>query len=55
MICSWDQYILDYHFSIVHQINKMMADVDALPRRFRKLIAQYFLITSILHISDKQQ
>ena len=54
MICRWDQEILGYHFSIVHQSNKIITDGDAFTRRFGKLILQYCIITSILYSIDKQ-
>ena len=53
MVCRWVQEFLSYHFSIVHRINKTMANVDALARIFGALIAQHFMIASILHPTKK--
>ena len=48
MIFRWDQELLVYHFSIVHQINKMMAYINTLTKILLKLIAKYCIIASIL-------
>ena len=53
MICLWVQECFGYNFSIVRKINKMMAEVYALKRRFGTHIAQHFMIASILHHTDK--
>ena len=55
MICRWYQELLGYHFSTVHQSNKMMVDVDDLTRISGKLISQYCTISYILHNTDKQR
>ena len=39
MILHWDQELLGYHFSIVHQRNKMMTDVNTLTKGFGILFA----------------
>ena len=55
MVCRLSQELLGYHFSIMHQSNKMMIDIEALTRRFGKLISQYCIIASILYSTDKQR
>ena len=55
IVFRWAQELLGYYFSIVHQSNKIMTDVDALNGRFRNLILQYCIITSILCSTGKQQ
>jgi hypothetical protein len=55
MICRWSQELLGYQFTIIHRPAKMMADVDALNRRFSSDLAQYTCIASILRASDIQQ
>ena len=53
MVCRWAQEFLGYHFSIVHRSNNILADVDALTRRFGTLTDHHCLISSILHHTDK--
>ena len=53
MVCRWAQEFLSYQFSIKNRIKRMMAEVDALTRIFGTLIAQYCMIASILHHTDK--
>ena len=52
MICRWAQELLGYQFTVVHRCNRMMADVDALTRRFGPLIATHCCIAGILHKTD---
>ena len=54
MICQWAQELLGCQFSVIHRHNQMMVDVDALTRRFGKLIATHCCIAHVLSEQDKK-
>ena len=53
-VMRWAQELLGYHFTIIHRPATMMADVDALTRRFGKSLATYITIAVILENQSKQ-
>ena len=53
MICRWSQELLGYDFVVIHRNNRMMVDVDALTRRFGKLVAKHMMIAAYLTDKDK--
>ena len=53
MLFRWDKELSGYNFSLVHQINKTMTEVDDLTRRYGKFILQYCIITYILYSKEK--
>ena len=55
MVMRWTQELLGYHFTIVHRPAKMMADVDALTRRFGKPLATHIAVAYFLSSQDRQQ
>ena len=55
MICRWAQELLAYQYSVIHRNKRMMADVDALTRRFGPLIASHCYIAKLLHRRDVTQ
>ena len=52
VICRWAQELLGYNFTVLHRPARMMADVDALSRRFGKLIATHLSIAAIMKTRD---
>ena len=54
MIQRWSQELLGYSFTVVHRPARMMADVDALSRRYSRDIAQHEGIACILRNADRQ-
>lgn len=54
MICRWAQELLGYQFGVIHRHNRMMADVDALTRRFGHLLATHYCISSLLHERNRK-
>ena len=52
MVCHWAHKLLGYHFTIIHRINKIVADVDDLTRRFEHLVNHHISISDILISSD---
>ena len=52
MIMRWAQELLGYHFTIIHRLAAMMADVDALTRRFGAPISTYISVAAILRQQD---
>ena len=54
MLQRWKQELLGYTFAVVHRPNRIMCDVDALSRRYRKLIVAHLCISNILHDRDKR-
>ena len=50
----WAQELLGYNFYLMHILNQMMCDFDALSRRYRKLIVAHLCISNILHDQDKR-
>ena len=54
MICCWAQEFWGYQFSVVYRNQRMMADVDALTRRFVPIIATHCLVADILHKRDDE-
>ena len=53
MLQRWKQELLGYTFAVVHRPNRIMCDVDALSRRYRKLIVAHLCISNILHDHDE--
>ena len=53
MIYRWAQELLGCQVSVAHCHKRIMADVDALTRRFGPLIATHCCIADILHNRDK--
>ena len=53
MICRWAQELLGYDFTCIHRCARMMADVDALTRRFGSLISTHCVIASVLSTQDR--
>ena len=53
MVSRWAQEILGYHFSVYYQPVRIMANVDALTRRFDNLTAQYLKIVTLLSHYDR--
>ena len=52
-VCRWDQELLGYHVSILHQSERMMRDVDAISRRFGLIISSYTRNASVLSDTDR--
>ena len=52
LICHWAQELLSSQFSVIHRSHRMMANMDALTRRFDPLITSHHRIAHILHIRD---
>ena len=55
MVHRWDQELLGYDFAVFHIPNRMMADVDALIRRYGKIIATHVGAAFILKDRYLQQ
>ena len=53
-VMRWAQELLGYHFTVIHRPATMMADVDALTRRFGKDIATYITIAAIFERQSKK-
>ena len=54
MICRWDQELLGHQFNVSHRNKRMMADADALTRRFGTLITTHCSIANVLRLRDQQ-
>ena len=52
MVQRWAQELMGYIFAAVHRPNQMMCDIDALSRRYGKLIVAHLCISNILHNFD---
>ena len=52
MICRWALELLGYQFSVIHRNARMVADADALTRRFEPLIGIHYCIANILRHRD---
>ena len=53
MVYRWTQELLGYHFSILHQSDRMMRDVDTISRRFGPLISVYIRTALVLSDTDR--
>ena len=53
MICRWAQEFLGHQFSVIHRHNQMKVNIDALTRRFGKLIATHCCIVHVLSNETK--
>ena len=54
MICQWAQELLGYQFSVIYCHNQIMVNINALTRRFGKLIATHCCIAHGLSKRDKK-
>ena len=52
MVMRWSQELLGYHFTIIHRLAAMMADVDGLTRRFGAPISTHIAVAAILRQHD---
>ena len=48
----WLQELLVYSFTCLHRPNSMMADVDALSRRYDPLVAEYTAFAAMYRTTD---
>ena len=53
MICRWAQELLCNQFTMVYMTSKMMGDVDALSRKYDRLLILYLRIADILKCEDE--
>jgi hypothetical protein len=53
VIRRWAQELLGYHFAVIHRPARMMADVDALSRRYVGLVRQYMIYAATLSTADR--
>ena len=53
MVQIWSEELLRYHFSVIHQSEKMMGGVDALTRRFGEKLSVYLFVVNILRNKDE--
>jgi len=51
----WVQELLGYFFTILHCLERMMKDVDALSRMYDPLVIQYITAAKAFLVSDKSQ
>ena len=49
IICRWVQEFLGYHFSILHQLERMMIGVDVLSRRLGPIVAHNLCAPILFH------
>ena len=54
-VTRWAQELLGYDFVVVHRCSKMMADVDALSRRYGELLGTHLVMSQCLKIRDMKQ
>ena len=48
----WDRELIGYHFTVIHQSENIMGDVDALTWRFGEIVSVYLCVANILQ--DKE-
>ena len=53
MVQIWAQELLGYYFTVIHQSENMMGDVNALTRRFREKLSVYLCVAKILRDKDE--
>ena len=49
----WDRELIGYHFTVIHQSENIMGDVDALTWRFGDTFAVYLCVANILRNKDE--
>ena len=54
MICRWAHELLGYQITLVHRLSKMMGDVDALRRKYDRLLTLHLRIVDIIKRSDEK-
>ena len=48
MICPWVQEFLGCYFTVIHQPDRMLSDLDAIPRRFEPLLTKQLAIAAVV-------
>ena len=53
IVQRWAQELLGYHFTVIHQSEKMMGYFDALTQRFGNNFSVYLCVSKILRDKDQ--